>query len=126
VVVDSVRTAEDLPPNAPISERSTLRNPAGNYIVIQTADDEYVIVAHMQQGSVRVQTGDEVHTGDVLGLVGNSGNSSEPHLHIHLQTTPDLLDFQAQGIPLRFDAVVVDGQVRNEVIPEQGSFVAPE
>ncbi len=126
VVVDAVRTAEDLPPNAPVSERSTLRNPGGNYVVLQTAESEYVILAHMQQDSVRVQVGDEVRSGDVIGLVGNSGNSSEPHLHIHVQDTPDLLDVRAQGIPLPFDAMVVDGEVRHGVIPEQGSFVAPE
>lgn len=55
-------------------------------------------VAHLQRGSVRVKVGQNIHLGDGLGLVGNSGNTSEPHLHIHA------VDPQTnEGVPITFD-----------------------
>lgn len=109
-----------------MSERGSSRNPGGNLAVIETAEDEYIFIAHIQQGSVQVEVGDEVRAGELLGLTGNSGNSSEPHLHIHIQETADILDFQVAGIPLHFGSVVVDGEPRENVSPVQGDFIAPE
>lgn len=55
-------------------------------------------VAHLQRGSVRVKVGQNIHLGDGLGLVGNSGNTSEPHLHIHA------VDLRTnEGVPITFD-----------------------
>jgi len=56
----------------------------GNYVVIEHEDGEYSMMAHLQEGSVTVEAGDEVARGDVVGRCGNSGNSSEPHLHFQL------------------------------------------
>ena len=95
-------------------------------MVIETAENKYIFIAHMQQGPVQVEVGDEVRTGELLGLTGNSGNSSEPHTHIHIQETADILDFQAAGIPLHSGSVVVNGEPRENVSPVQGDFVAPE
>lgn len=125
-VVDVVTGVSDLEPNLPLQERGAANNPAGNHVVIETAENEYLFVAHMQQGSVQVEVGDEVQAGDQLGLTGNSGNSSEPHIHVHVQDSPDLLDYQSIGIPLRFETAVVDGEPAQNVLPKQGSFVAPE
>lgn len=63
------------------------RNLAGNHISL-ICDGRHVLLAHLQPGSVRVQAGDAVSAGDLLGLVGNSGNSDEPHLHISAQRPP--------------------------------------
>jgi hypothetical protein len=57
---------------------------AGNYVAVDCGDF-FVILAHLRQGSIVVATGDKVETGDLLGQIGNSGNSSEPHLHVHAQ-----------------------------------------
>ena len=57
---------------------------AGNHVLIECGEFE-VLVAHLRKDSVRVAVGDVVATGDPLGEVGNSGNSSEPHLHIHAE-----------------------------------------
>lgn len=57
---------------------------AGNHVIIEHADDEYSMLAHLQEDSVTVDPGDEVRRGDVVGACGNSGNSSEPHLHYQL------------------------------------------
>ena len=59
-------------------------HPAGNHLLIDCGV-AHVVLAHLKQGSVRVAAGDQVMTGDVLGAVGNSGGTDEPHLHIHAQ-----------------------------------------
>lgn len=62
--------------------RWTFLDPRGNHVVIRRADGTMVLLAHLQRGSVRVRVGDVVRTGQPLGRVGNSGRSSEPHLHL--------------------------------------------
>jgi len=72
----------DLPDHTP-PDRDT-KNPAGNHVLIECGDIE-VLLAHMQWHSVSVTVGEVVATGDPLGEVGNSGNTTEPHLHIHAE-----------------------------------------
>jgi murein DD-endopeptidase MepM/ murein hydrolase activator NlpD len=72
----------------------------GNVVVIDHGNGEYSFLAHMQKGSVRVKVGDKVKQGDVLGLLGNSGNSDGPHLHYHLMAGIAL--FRSDGLPSRF------------------------
>ena len=74
---------------------------AGNHVVVEVAPGgPFVLVAHLRRGSVVVAPGDAVVVGDALGRVGNSGNSTEPH--VHLQVT-DSTDWErAQGLPLAF------------------------
>ena len=88
----------DLPDN-PTGETDA-HNPAGKHVVIDLGNNEFAFLAHMRQGSVAVSVGDMVAVGDELGRCGNSGNTSEPHLHMHLQTTPDLTD--GEGLPAQF------------------------
>ena len=73
----------------------------GNFVVLDIGGGAYVNYAHMQPGSVRVRAGDVVKRGAVLGKVGNTGNSSEPHLHLHVMDGPDPL--MSNGIPYVFD-----------------------
>jgi hypothetical protein len=75
----------------------TLETIAGNHIILDLGDGIYAGYAHLQPGSLRVIVGDQVKAGDVLGLVGDSGNSTEPHLHFQLMTENNIL--AAQGIP---------------------------
>jgi murein DD-endopeptidase MepM/ murein hydrolase activator NlpD len=100
-------------------------HPAGNHVVIQTAPDEYVFLAHFQSDTIHLTPGDTVAAGDLLGLAGNSGNSSEPHLHIHIQTEADFFDPTAQSVPLVFDDYLADGQPVAAGVPRQGQFIAP-
>ncbi len=96
---------------------------AGNHVVIQTAKEEFVVIAHFQQNSIRVKEGDRVQAGDLLGLAGDTGQSTEPHIHIHAQNRADLLDPQAIGLPLRFSDYLADGVLVSEGVPVQGTFV---
>ncbi len=73
----------------------------GNFVVLDIGNGAYVNYAHMQPGSVRVKAGDVVKRGAILGKVGNTGNSSEPHLHLHVMDGPDPL--MSNGIPYVFD-----------------------
>ncbi len=62
----------------------------GNHVEIKTTDGDYVFLAHLQKGSVQATVGKAVQAGDTLGKCGNSGNSDFPHVHMHVQNTPDL------------------------------------
>lgn len=79
-VVMAVDGLADLPP--PQADREHL---AGNHVLL-ACGGAWILLGHMRQGTVAVQTGDDVEAGQVVGQVGNSGNTSEPHLHIHAQT----------------------------------------
>jgi murein DD-endopeptidase MepM/ murein hydrolase activator NlpD len=96
VVVAAVDGIEDQPPGA-------LRYAPlyGNHVFLETEDGAVVKLAHLRPGSVRVAVGRRVSPGDVLGEVGNSGNSSEPHLHLHAERAGLGLDLRFSGLPGR-------------------------
>jgi murein DD-endopeptidase MepM/ murein hydrolase activator NlpD len=100
----------------------------GNAVFIQHRQSEVSVLAHFKQGSIRVKAGDQVKTGQALGLCGNSGNSSEPHLHYHLQNTPIIQD--ATGIKCFFENVVLtrDGKSvpQGHYSPVKGDVVEPQ
>jgi hypothetical protein len=70
----------------------------GNHVLLECGS-VWILLAHMKQGSVKAAEGEPVSLGDVLGLVGNSGRSDEPHLHIHAQT-PGTLEAPLGGMPV--------------------------
>ncbi len=84
-----------------------LRDPvtayAGNCVIIDHGNSEYSVLMHLQQGSVPVKVGDRVATGQMIGRLGNSGDSFGPHLHYQLQSGPQL--FQSQSLPFRFQDI---------------------
>ena len=97
---------DGVPDNQPVGQRPTWRallarphDLAGNFVVIDHGQGEYSAYMHLQSG-LQVKVGQRVAAGQQLGLCGNSGNSSEPHLHFQLQDGPDPL--RARGLPVRF------------------------
>ncbi len=108
-----VATENELPDlNPPEKDRENL---AGNFVKIECEEGFFVLLAHFRQGSLTVAEGDIVSAGSRLGAVGNSGNTTEPHLHIHAQSTEGeatLLD--ADPLPIIFKGY--DWLVRNDVI----------
>jgi murein DD-endopeptidase MepM/ murein hydrolase activator NlpD len=93
--------------------------PAGNQVWLDFGNGEFALLAHFKQGSVLVKAGQQVKAGERLGLCGNSGNSSEAHLHFHLQTTPDF--GKGEGLPAQFVNYSADDKpvVRGEPIQSQ-------
>ena len=78
----------------------TTENIGGNMLVIDIGGGNFAFYAHMQRGSLKVKLGDKVRTGDVIGLLGNTGNTTAPHLHFHVMDGPSPLD--ANGLPYAF------------------------
>ncbi|NTV90561.1 MAG: M23 family metallopeptidase [Clostridiales bacterium] len=80
----------------------------GNSITIRygnvnSADEIYVFLGHLEKGSILVKPGDKVIKGELLGRVGNSGWTTEPHLHIQAMKAPDANGADGEGIPILFD-----------------------
>ena len=102
----TVISAHDGEPDAvPGKVSNNFTAPTGNHVMIQIEETgTYLVIAHLQPGSVAVETGSVVEEGQVIGQCGNSGNTSEPHIHIHHQRqdpTVFPLNF-AEGLPLYF------------------------
>lgn len=92
---------DGLPDQSPPS-RDRAR-PAGNHIVI-TCGDVNVVLAHLLPGSVAVRVGQEVTVGERVARVGNSGNSTEPHLHVHAVRAGSADPLEGDAIPMLIDA----------------------
>lgn len=80
----------------------------GNHVTIRDDEGRYALVAHLQRGSVAVAVGDTVRAGDRIASCGNSGNSSEPHVHAQLMDRA--VPWVAQGLPMAFREVVLAGR----------------
>lgn len=91
-------------PDSPISRRRRAACKAGdlrgNFVLIDHGDNIFSLLCHLKAHSIRVSVGQCVNTGDVLAACGNSGNSSEPHLHFQLQLGNDFCT--APGLPITF------------------------
>ena len=108
--------------------RAGWRALAGNHVIIALAD-AYVAVAHLQTGSARVTPGQRVSTGDPLAACGNSGNSTQPHVHVQAMDSPD--PSAAQGLPIEFRHFhewprgTKTPLVRERGVPAERAVVAP-
>lgn len=117
-----VRAADDRPDlvaigqlPAPETFLADLTLALGNYVVIAHAGGVWSVLAHLQQGSVQVQVGQALEAGQIVGRLGNSGNSSGPHLHFHCMDGPDLLT--ASPLPIALD---VEGETS---VPQAGQLL---
>jgi len=75
----------------------------GNYITIKHAESEYSLIAHLAPDSIIVDVGDNVKQGDIIAKCGNTGNTSEPHVHFQLQTKKSF--FLSAGLPIAFSGI---------------------
>ena len=98
-------------------------NAAGNHVVIDHGNEEYSLLAHLKEGSVAVSEGDEVAQGQAIGACGNSGNTTEPHLHYHLQNGRAF--GEGHGLPTPFTDLVVNGEPSDRAEPVGGDTVSP-
>ncbi len=97
-------------------------NPVGNHLVIDHGG-EFSFLAHLQLGSVTARPGDQVGAGQPIGRCGNSGNTTMPHLHYHLQTTP--VFSQGEGLPAQFNDYRADGEPVARGEPRRGEYLDP-
>jgi murein DD-endopeptidase MepM/ murein hydrolase activator NlpD len=118
-VVEAVDAIAD---NKPGAEHMNIKAPVGNHLVVDFGNKEYGVFAHLQKGSLKVKMGDRVKAGQPLGLCGNSGNSSEAHLHFHVQDRAELFG-KAEGLPVTFKNYVSDGKPIAEGTPVQGELL---
>lgn len=96
----------------------------GNSVMLKTKNNEYILLAHFKHHTIKVKQGDLVKRGQLLGLCGNSGNSSEPHLHFHIQ---DNEDFNlAMGIKCYFDKLKVNGLFKTNYSPIKGDKISTD
>ncbi len=93
----------------------------GNAIVLRTDHQEYILLAHLKNGSIRVAEGQRVEPGTLLAQCGNSGYSAEPHLHFILQNVGDL--FHPTGATCYFEQILVNGIEKVDYSPVQGELV---
>ena len=109
-----VAVETDLPEQVPgkLPDGATIQMAGGNYAVIDIGEDRFTFYAHMQPGSLKVKVGDTVKTGQVLGLLGNSGNTDSPHLHFHVMDGPSPL--LANGLPYVFTSFTGAGRITDE------------
>jgi hypothetical protein len=113
-VADGVVVAvkDGIPENVPgANSRAvpiTLETVGGNHVILDLSNGHFAFYAHLQPGSLRVKPGDKVRRGQVVGLVGNSGNSTEPHLHFHISDSNSPL--ASEGLPYALPAFEVQGK----------------
>jgi Peptidase family M23 len=116
-VVDTLNTLDDQKPGQlPDPKTITIENVDGNHVVIDLGGEIFAFYAHLQKGSVKVAPGEKVKRGQVIGLLGNTGNTSAPHLHFHLMESPSVLC--SSGIPYVLDSFALAGQVPEKEFAE--------
>jgi hypothetical protein len=106
-----VAVLDGLPEQVPGASPSglPLEQYAGNHLVQDLGDGNYALYAHLKTGSINVKAGDRLSTGQVIALLGNSGNTDAPHLHFHVMSTPDPL--RSNGLPFVLSSFRLDGRI---------------
>jgi hypothetical protein len=97
------------PGTLPDPKTITMENVDGNHVVLNLGGGVWAFYAHLKRDSIRVSPGDHVKRGQVLGNLGNTGNTSAPHLHFHLMNGPSTLG--SSGLPYVIDSFEYAGAV---------------
>lgn len=103
-------------PDQPIGGSDTQRA-TGNHLVIDCGKARFVMLAHLKQGSVLVRKGDMVEAGQPIAECGNSGNTSEPHLHIQVQNGPDFSAPALRTYPILWDGAAITRAGKHLPVP---------
>ena len=100
---------DQAPGTLPDPSTITLETVDGNHVILDIGEGYHVLYAHLKKGSIRVRVGDKLTPGMVIAELGNSGNTSAPHLHLHVMNSPSVLG--SSGLPYLVDAFQLRGQV---------------
>jgi murein DD-endopeptidase MepM/ murein hydrolase activator NlpD len=121
VVVD---VKDGIPENDPTSDKKAvpinLETVGGNYIILDLGGGHFAFYAHLQPRSIRVKIGGRVRRGQVLALLGNSGNSDAPHLHFHISDGNSPLG--AEGLPYVLDSFELQGVLASKQLLVEGGW----
>jgi murein DD-endopeptidase MepM/ murein hydrolase activator NlpD len=109
-----VAVKDGIPENVPgVNSRAvpiTLETVGGNHVIIDIGGGRFAFYAHLKPGAIRVKVGDTVKKGQVIGLVGNTGNSNKPHLHFHISDGNSPLG--SEGVPYGLDSFEIVGRCK--------------
>ncbi len=125
-----VATRDDLEEQTPGTSPSglALEEYGGNYVTVYIGDGRYAYYAHLQKGDqgVLVERGDRVREGQVIGKLGNTGNTDAPHLHFHIMDGPSVL--LSNGLPFEIDSFRTVGTLTNYDAFQEGASaeISPE
>jgi hypothetical protein len=122
-----VDVSDGAPENVPHSGKYAIaidfNNAAGNHVVVEIAPHRYVLYAHIRPGTVSVKKGEAVVAGQLIGHVGNTGSSAEPHLHMHIDDQPSFLG--GNGVPYVFANGDASGPVDANVSSPTAVYFGP-
>ncbi len=97
-------------------------NVPGNHVVLDLGQGEFAFYAHMIPGHMKVKVGDCVYGGRPLARVGNSGNSSEPHLHFQIMDRARLIE--AASMPIRYSDIILNGKLTASAQISEGDLIS--
>jgi Peptidase family M23 len=111
-IVDAKSGMQDNVPGS-VAGPISLATIGGDYVIEDMGNGAYAFYAHLKPGSLKAYMGEQVKRGQLLASLGNTGNSSEPHLHFHVITKP--FPLSGRGVPYAFDHFsVVPGHVKGQ------------
>jgi murein DD-endopeptidase MepM/ murein hydrolase activator NlpD len=114
-VVKAVDRYPDLKPGV-LDPDLTLKDAAGNHVIVDIGGGRYAIYAHLKPDSITVEEGDRVRRGQQIARLGNSGNTSAPHLHFHLMDAPSALGAD-HNLPYVFGSFAYQGRIEDDLTP---------
>lgn len=114
-VVDVVDRYPDAKPGV-LEPDLTLKDAGGNHVIVDIGGGRYAFYAHLKPGSIKVEEGDRVSRGQVLARLGNSGNTTAPHLHFHVMDAPLPLGAE-NNLPYVFDSFRYQGFIGDDLTP---------
>ena len=114
-VVDVVDKYPNVKPGV-LDPNLTLKDAGGNYVIVDIGGGRYAFYAHLKPGSITVQEGDHVMRGRVLARLGNSGNTTAPHLHFHVMDAPLPLGAD-HNLPYVIDSFRYQGFIGDDLTP---------
>lgn len=99
---------------------TNIRTPEGNFVILKTKNNQYVVLAHFKRGSITVAKGEKLKKGHLVGKCGNSGNSAAPHIHLQIQNEEDMWSPSNKTFPIKFLSNSIWVQPKRNLVFDKG------